>query len=1535
MAEPTNPEAVAIVGLAGRFPGARGLDGFWRNIREGVESLETFSEADLDAAGVPPALRSHPDFVRKGTPLEEAEHFDAGFFGLSPREAQILDPQHRIFLECAWEALEHAGYAGGALHEAVGVYAGASMNTYLFAHILRDPNLVESAGAYQLMLGNDKDYLCTRVSYKLDLRGPSMTIQTACSTSLVAVEVACRALQRGECDLALAGGVSVSFPQRSGYLYQEGMIFSPDGHCRPFDADARGIRGGAGAGIVVLKRLADALADRDTIHAVILGAAVNNDGAGKVGYTAPSVDGQVEVIAIAQALARVDPRTISYVETHGTGTPLGDPIEIAALTQVFRASTPDVGFCRIGSLKANIGHLDAAAGVAGLIKTVLALTHREIPPLLNFRTPNPQLNLEHSPFAASARGSAWASGTTPRRAGVSSFGIGGTNAHVVLEEAPPAATAAPLRGAHLLVLSARTPTALEQATTQLADHLEAHADLSLADVEWTLQVGRRGFPHRRAVVVRDTVQAVTALRQPQRPPVLTAIHEGGARPVAFLFSGQGSQHAGMGAGLYRSERVYRAAVDGCAALLLSHLGLDVRTVLFAADGDAAINETGLTQPALFVTEYALASLWMHWGITPSAMMGHSIGEYVAAHLAGVMSLEDALAAVATRGRLMQALPAGSMAAVHLGEGELGRRLNAGVELAAVNAPSLCTVSGPAEAVASLLAQLEADGIESRALHTSHAFHSAMMEPALASFTEVLKGIVLAPPTIPYVSNVTGTWITPEQATSPGYYATHLRQAVRFEAGVRTLAADPALFFLEVGPGNTLTSLARMTVGKDGVRRGIPSLSHPREGRPDADALLEAAGRLWIAGATVDWQLVHDGATVRRVPLPTYPFERRRHWVEPSAARPAAAAEPPGDAGRLRRSPTVDDWLYAPTWTRDDSCIGRAALPRGQWLVLASAGPLSDAVMGRLKSAGAVPVLVEPGEGFQRLDGSRFAVRPGEPGDIAAVVRDLRGETGQVDGALYLWAAQGARAGKGDPPALSFHGLVALAAGLVDVSAPGTPVRIIVATDGAENVLDEPVRDPEAALMLGPVLVLPIEMPGLDTRAVDLALEGDGSVVETAALALVEEAAINDGERLVARRAGRRWVRRFERLALPPADATSLPLKPRGVYLITGGTGGIGLTLARWLAAQVSARLVLTARTAFPSRGAWDAWLTEHGPDDRTAAAIRTVRDIEGLGGEVVVATADAADPVAMQRAIEDTRARWGALDGVIHGAGVPGSGVIALRKQSGDVRAMIAPKVGGLAVLVRLLGDTPLDFVALLSSITSVMGAPGLSDFAAANAVLDAFVDSSWRPAAWRHVVAVDWGSWAVVGMAARLVVPVARRASLEAFLRTAIPPVAGTEAFARVLASGRRRVVVAPFDLVDAMKLMRGQGSGRAAAASGASAPTPPVPPSAAQERPEMSGAYEAPATDTERRLAEIWSELLGVERIGVHDDFFEIGGHSLLATRVLAHIDDAFGVRLALRDVFDAPTIHRLAERIGAAVPGTVGAGPVSDDDLEEIEL
>ena len=884
--------ALAIVGLAGRFPGARDVEELWRNLREGTESVSFFSDEELLALGFPRDLLSDPRCVKARAVLDGVELFDPAFFGYTPREAELMDPQHRFLLECAWEALEHAGHDPAAFSGRVGVFAGASMNSYLLTHLSSAYGLMHLAGDYQVRIGNRVDNLTTRVSYKLNLKGPSVTVQTACSTSLVAVHMACQSLLNGECDMALAGGVSIFLPQKAAHLHQEGAIASSDGHCRPFDARADGTVGGNGVGVVALRRLADALADGDTIHAVVLGSAINNDGAAKVGYTAPSVEGQSEVIADALAMAGVDARTIGYVEAHGTGTPVGDPIEVTALAEAFAAAGAPAGSgarCAIGSVKSNIGHLDVAAGVAGLIKTVQALRHAELPPSLHFESPNPKIDFESTRFHVNSARAPWPRNGAPRRAGVSSFGIGGTNAHVILEEAPERRSSPAARPFEVLLLSARTPAALDAATANLARHLEEHPELPLADVAHTLQAGRRRFAHRRMIVCRntdDTAEAAGLLAGGEAP----AVHEErSGRPVVFLFPGQGAQHAGMARGLYETEPVFRDALDRCAELLKPHLGLDLRQVL--ASG-AELTDTALAQPALFAVEHSLALLWASWGVRPEAMLGHSVGEYVAACRAGVFSLEGALALVAERGRLIASLPAGAMLAVSLSEEEMATRLAGGLSLAAVNAPRRVVVSGPEGDIAELERALAAEGIEHRRLHTSHAFHSAMMEPHLAAFEAKVRAVRRHPPRVPVLSNLTGTWLTPEQATDPAYWSAHLRNAVRFSDGIRELASQPDRIFLEVGPSRTLTTLASPA----GVAT-VASMRHPQEGTDDGAALLGALGRLWMAGADIQWPGFRAGEARVRVPLPTYPFERRRCWIEAARldARPGQPAAPTADS----------------------------------------------------------------------------------------------------------------------------------------------------------------------------------------------------------------------------------------------------------------------------------------------------------------------------------------------------------------------------------------------------------------------------------------------------------------------------------------------------------------------------------------------------------------------------------------------------------------------------------------------------------------
>ncbi|HEY8238496.1 MAG TPA: beta-ketoacyl synthase N-terminal-like domain-containing protein, partial [Candidatus Limnocylindrales bacterium] len=940
MAEADGREQIAIIGMAGRFPGAVDVDQFWANLRNGVESIRAFTDAELSEAG---ADTSEPGFVNAGSVMDGIDMFDAGFFGMSRREAELTDPQHRVFLECAWTAIEHAGYEPGADVGRIGVFGGVGPNTYFRRNVVDHADLLARTGDYPLLLATEREYAITRVAYKLGLRGPAISLNTACSTGAVAVHLAVQSLLSGESDLALAGACRIRVPATAGYVYQEDGIPSPDGHCRAFDADARGTVLASGAAVVVLKRLSDAIRDDDTVYAVIKGSAVNNDGAAKIGYTAPSIEGQTAVIEEALAVAEVDADTIGMVEAHGTGTSLGDPIEVAALTQAYRRDTSRRQYCAIGSLKSNIGHLDAAAGVAGIIKAALSLHHEEIPPSLNFNRPNPQIDFSGSPFFVNTELRAWKRTEQPRRAAVSAFGLGGTNAHLVLEEAPERAPApaGPRKAHQIVTLSAKSHAALEAMGGALADHLERHPDLELADVGYSSQLGRARMPHRRSFVASTVREAMRLLREPDPLVVSDRVTASDGARVAFMFPGQGAQHPGMGAGLYQSEPVFKAALDECARILAPILGRDLLEVIYpeADKVDAAAEELGdaaLAQPATFAIQYALARLWMSWGVQPSAMVGHSLGEFAAACLGGVFSLQDALRLVAERGRLMQAQLGGGMLAIMLEPEAVIPLLDAATSLAAINAPAQCVASGPEASISRLEEQLVAADVEVQRLPIALAAHSPMMDPIVAQFRELVRGTARGPLTVPIVSTVTGTWAAEDQLADPDYWATHLQQTVRFVDAANRLLDQPDMILLEVGPGQTLASLVRQYPEAMPDRVVLSSLRHRRQQVSDEEWILRALGQVWGAGGDVDWPGVHGGRR-RRVVLPTYPFDHERYWIDPigrsrgaaSAPRPTRAAPPDPEpvhqeATVARTENLVADGPEPATELRKDRIIVRLA-----------------------------------------------------------------------------------------------------------------------------------------------------------------------------------------------------------------------------------------------------------------------------------------------------------------------------------------------------------------------------------------------------------------------------------------------------------------------------------------------------------------------------------------------------------------------------------------------------------------------------------
>ena len=1350
---------IGVIGLACRFPGASSVEMFWQNLCAGIESIDFFSDAELLAAGVDPVLLANSNYVKAGTVLPDIEKFDAAFFGFTPREAETMDPQQRLFLECAQEVLEHAGYNPDTYRGAIGVFAGAGISSYLLYNIYPNGKLAKALGDYHLVLANDKDFLATRVSYKLNLRGPSLSVQTACSTSLVAIHLACHHLLNGECDIALAGGVSAPVLTKSGYLYQDGMIFSPDGHCRAFDAKAQGIVGGSGSGIIALKRLEEALEDGDTVHAVIKGSAINNDGALKVGYTAPSVEGQAQVIREAQAVAGVEPETITYIEAHGTATELGDPIEIAALTEAFRGNLPLAAapqpWCAIGSVKTNIGHADAAAGVAGLIKTVLALQHRQLPPSLHFEAPNPNIDFANSPFYVNATLNAWPASATPRRAGVSSFGIGGTNAHVVLEEAPMPPATSPSRPWQLLVLSAKTSSALDTTTTHLADHLEQHPEVDLADVAYTLHVGRQAHPHRRMLVCEGRDAAISALRHPQS--LATARHEPGQPPVVFMFPGQGTPYVNMAKDLYEHEPTFRHHLDTAATLLQFHLGIDVRHVLYPEPehlqaASAKLEQTAMAQPALFLVAYALAQLWQSWGVRPQAMIGHSLGEYVAACLAGVLSLEDALRVVVRRGQLMQSLPPGAMLAVQMSEADLRPRLagEPSLSLAAVNGPSQCVVSGPEAAIARLQHVLEAQGMGSQRLSTSHAFHSAMMEPIVEAFTALVASVTFRAPQVPYISNVSGDWIEAQEATDPSYWARHLRQAVRFGVGLERLCGwESGQVWLEVGPGRTLSALSR-GVARQGGHVVLRSMRHVSETHADAAFLLETLGQLWLSGVGVEWPGFYTHERRQRRPLPTYPFERQRYWIE--APKGDSAAQDAG-ASVEENAPKQDlaDWFYIPSWKRTSLPMPyQGNSSPSCWLIFVDACGLGDQLAKRLQEAGHDVLTVRAGSGLTRLSERTYTMSPMLKEEYEVLLQDMLAQGKTPQHIVHLWGVTSVSpdldiASVEPSQFLGFYSLIFLVQALALTT---DDIDITVMTSNMQSITGDEILNLEKSTILGPVQVIPQEHSNIRCSSIDLTLEQNGLEKSLIDLLLAELDNPSRSGHLLAYRGKTRWERIFEPMRLEPSLQPPVRLRQGGVYLITGGLGGIGLTLAEYLA-PFQTKLVLLGRAALPERHAWETWLSAHPKDDRVSQKILKIQALEALGAEVLPIRADGANEADMQAAVAHSLARFGHIHGVIHAAGVPGDGII-LQKTPEKAAEVLAPKVRGTLVLEAVLKPIETDFVVLCSSLGSVLGGFGQVDYTAANAFLDAFAHQARD----HFTVSINWDAWQEVGMAAEAAKP-------------------------------------------------------------------------------------------------------------------------------------------------------------------------------------
>ena len=1490
----------------------------------GSNSISFWTDDELRQAGVSDALLKLPSYVRAAGPLPGLEMFDAEYFKYSAREAEFIDPQQRVFLECSVEALENAGIDPARFPGAIGVFAGEGQTHYMNL-LFKEQDMI-GISRQMAVIGNDKDYLATRTSYKLGLRGPSMTVQCACSTSTVAVHLGIQSLLSHESDAVIAGGVSVTWIQKcAGYHYVEGGIFSQDGHTRAFDANATGTIFSDGVAIVVLKRLEDAIADGDNIQAVILGSAANNDGATKVSFTAPSIDGQSAVITEAMAVAGISPETVGYIEAHGTGTALGDPIEVEALQQVFRAATDRKQFCAIASLKTNIGHLNTVAGLAGLIKASRSVKEGELAPSLHFDTPNPKIDFANSPFYVPTKLMKWP-GDGPRRAGISSFGIGGTNTEIIIEEPPPVEGDPTAKSMHVAIVSAKNEGAIDAACTQLAKWLREHPQESIADVCHTLATGRSLNTHACAVVCTSPEDAAEALESKDPAAFAGGVRNLSGQPIAFLFPGQGSQHVNMGRELYNEEPVFRREVDACAAILKPHLGgIDIRALMFPEpagekEAEELLRNTQYAQPAIFVVSYAAAKLWMHLGLRPVAALGHSIGEFVAACLAEVFTLEDALRAVAARGRLMAALPAGSMLAAMAPVALVEPLLKGSVSVAAVNTPNACVASGPKDEIAALEERLKLEGISATPLHTSHAFHSVMMEPAVGPLVELLRGIDLKPPQLAFISNITGEWITDEQATDPEYWGRHLREPVLFHKGLSTIHDQMPSLFLEVGPGRALTTLARSSGGEDMVVHS--SLAHPAaRGTGELKSFLHTAAALWLAGATIDWRQRYEGERRLKRPLPTYPFQRERYWIltqdqrgaeqggrpAPRPAAGAAAARPPA-------KPAVPYLMETVTWRR----VQYSALPKlnpdrvePAWLVISTGEPVAGQLIAALRARGGKVSVVEKGSDFKQIDESRFVLDPTREGDLDLVCGQIVKGLGEKQRLQVVYFCDPPRERTASEVVSQYRSEVndkvnapiVLIRSLMKQTKPNNVTLTMITRDGQEILGTESV-DPMMAMPIGPCLAGMREYPGLQCRMVDIL--SNERFTDDFVRRIAADLADPAPSIVTSYRGKSRWARGFN--PIPPGLMRNpeIALRKNGVYLITGGLGDLGLAVSHHLAEKYQASLVLMSRTPLPPREEWDGIVEKGTPEDRVVRMIRGIRHIENAGGKVMVGAADASNLEQMRKVVNDAYEKFGAIHGVIHAAGISGSTPIGL-KTPAEVDVVLHPKILGLAVLEQIFADRDLDFFALFSSVAALWGREGQVDYAAANAYLNSYAVRMWEKSRWK-VVSINWDTWREVGMAINTLRVAPGQAKPKA-LKYGLGTAEGIRAFTQALVARHPQVISrkpAPVPFITAPQ-QRPAGAGAAKPAGAPAAAAVPV--RKGYPRPKLATPYREPTTELETAVAGLWMELLRISPVGLDDNFFELGGHSLLALQLLPRIREKYQILLEPREFFASPTVAKLA--------------------------
>lgn len=1543
-------EPIAIIGMSCHFPGgANNPEELWTLLRSGTDAIsgippdrwniEAFYDSDPDAPG--------KMYVRNGGFLGDISKFDAQFFGISPREAIRMDPQQRLLAEVAWEACENAGLAVDRLAASqTGVFIGL-MNKNEYAQLQLKGDGMSCLDDPYFGLGSSGSAISGRLSYLFDLHGPSLTLDTGCSSSLVSIHLACQSLQNAECDLALVGGVSAILLPENIINDCKMHMLSPDGRCKTFDASADGYVPGEGCGVVILKRFSEAVADGNKILALIHGTAVNQDGRSD-GLTAPTRIAQEALVEKALEHAGIAPSQISYVEVHGSGTALGDRTEVSALLNVLSKGRSQEQPLIIGTVKTNIGHLTGAAGIAGLIKTVLALQHQEIPPHLHLQELNPHIPWQQSHVMIPNEVTQWQPKDGPRIAGINSFGWSGTNAHVILGEGPAVDMSGSSKPVQILTISAKTDTALKQVREDLISYLKQHPDAALADIAYTHQVGRSALEKRSILVAQDREDAIAALEANDPRRVLTAAYQGTHHPIVFLLPGLGDHYIGMAQQLYEMEPVFRACVDHCASILYAYLGLDIREEVLYPGSDAGpekaqafpavlpfqreatsvnvlprsersvisgteqkLYQTIFAQPALFIIDYALAQLWLSWGIRPHALIGYSLGEYVAACLAGVFSLDEALMLVSKRAQMIQSLPKGTMLAIALPEEEIRPLLGEALSLAAINGTSMSVVAGPTEAVMDLERSCLEKGIACSLLQTSHAFHSAMMQPIELSLIDLVKTLDLCPPRIPYLSNVTGTWITAEQARDPHYWARHLCQPVRFADGLRELCQQPETIFLEVGPGQMLSSLTQQHLAA--IRTSghivLPSLRHTYDKRSDMECLFNTLGQIWLAGAKIEWSSFYAGEQRRILPLPTYPFERQHYWVE-TKEQSHSVSTPRSVEMKL---PEISQWFYSPVWKRSrllrSSELRDLAETSQSWLIFADACGLCKQLETYLRQQNQQVTLLKIGQAFKQIEEDVYTINPTARDDYITLLKHLQHSHKVPRHIVHLWNVSQQDEALPMLDSLetiqwtAFYSLLFLAQALANIRETSL-IQLSVISSNVCDVVGGDGLCPEKAIAFGPCKVIPLEYPNITCRYIDIVLPSEGELQSGRLIRqLMSELGANTSlKEIVAYRGQHRWIQVIEPLSLEDTPVAETPLREKGVYLITGGLGGLGLALAEHLIKSVNARLILVSRSALPDREHWEQWLQAH-KDDQKSVQIKKLQNLENMGAELMIVAADVANPTEVRKMVINARSRFGRIDGVFHAAGVPGTGLVQTKTVE-MAASVLAPKVKGTLALDAALKEEKLDFIVFYSSINAITGGLGEVDYCAANAFLDAFAHYKTSRST-VPTISINWNLWRWDAWQGSLFAtqPEAQARLERARKQYGITFSEGEIALNRILANAEAQILVLP------------QGFDKAIEYSMALSSTDfwedveeTQPSKTSYARPDLRTSYIPPQSTEEQMIAAIWQEVLGIENIGIHDHFFELGGNSLIGMLVISRLKKAFGIQLSVADLFEGPTISSL---------------------------